>query len=795
MKSSLPIFKPLLLAFSISLAACGGGGSDPGDDNGTSASTISGTAAAGAALIGRVTVKGAQGNTRSALIEADGSYAVDVSGLTAPYRLRAEGTVGGRSYTMHSYAEAADVGGVVNVTPLTDLIVANAAQQLAENFFNSDTETSLDPAELEAQEQALQDKLQDVFDVLGVQASIDLLNTAFSANHSGLDAALDVLRVEVDPATQVAVIQNVIDNTQISDSLTDPDDNTDTLTATSAVQTAVSSTQAILQVFNSLQSAFASGLPTASDLEAFLSADFLHNDMNRALFLSDITSDPELVGMEFTNIEVSNIDENLGTAEVRFHIALGDYPSMDTEHFRMERDANGNWLIRGNQRIAEMYFGFHCNDYDAADGNPAACGVNTSVEDLDFANNGTNGAAIASARVDLLDSNDQVKASIYLGTESSAGELQVWDEGAGRYVEDWKGFGSGTGEIDPALFEAGDRVRFSLYTEALDVTTTADPQIANGAQAVAVYEEPVPFAPSTQANLLPALVSTSLSAVQNFAMGNNLTLEWTLAAGTRSSEVLVYFSDDAGNDHEVRVALEHQATTQVTISATDLTASNLDPNALSYHMLVRIYALDAVTGQEYSVDYLQDIPGPAAGGATGGGSGSSFSCDYESGWDDTLFGGNGGPINPNSFADYEAVIADCGTASSFTVADVAGYSFGTIEEVSQFNDDAGKDGLSQSTAKTGTYTDLSDNSSINFIWWVESATCSGCNYSYLVIYADNSIDSNLPSGMWFRETAALTNISGTTYSFVKYSESADYSDTDRTTGSDGEIWNQALTRQ
>jgi hypothetical protein len=315
---------------------------------------------------------------------------------------------------------------------------------------------------------------------------------------------------------------------------------------------------------------------------------------------------------------------------------------------------------------------------------------------------------------------------------------------------------------------------------------------------VAIYEETLPFAPVTDASgKLPALNSASLSALQNFAMGNNLSLEWTLATGTRSGQISVNFSDDAGNNHEISINLEHQSTTQTSISAAELTASNLDPNAVSYHMLVRIYALDAVTGQEYSVDYRQDIPGPAADGSTGGGSGSSFSCNYESGWDDTLFGGNGGPINPNSFADYEAVIADCGTATSFTVADVASFSFSTAngEESRQFNDDAGKDGLTRATAKTGTYTDLTDNSSINFIWWVESATCSGCNYSYLVVYSDDSIDGNLQSGMWFRETAALTGITGSDYSFVVYSESADYSDSDRATGSDGEIWNQVLTRQ
>ena len=94
-KKALPA---AILGLSILAAGCGGGGGSstpvaPPD-------MLSGTAAAGAAIIGQVTVKGSAGNTTSTLIEANGNYNVDVSGLTAPYILRAEGTVGGKAYTL-----------------------------------------------------------------------------------------------------------------------------------------------------------------------------------------------------------------------------------------------------------------------------------------------------------------------------------------------------------------------------------------------------------------------------------------------------------------------------------------------------------------------------------------------------------------------------------------------------------------------------------------------------------------------------------------------------------------------
>lgn len=85
-----------VLSATFALSGCSDDGSGGGGTTPPAANLLSGTAAAGAAVIGTVTVKGALGNVTSALIETDGTYDVDVTGLTAPYRLRAQGTVGGR---------------------------------------------------------------------------------------------------------------------------------------------------------------------------------------------------------------------------------------------------------------------------------------------------------------------------------------------------------------------------------------------------------------------------------------------------------------------------------------------------------------------------------------------------------------------------------------------------------------------------------------------------------------------------------------------------------------------------
>lgn len=794
----------VLLLGTVLLTACGGGsggGAGAGGDGGGAGATLSGTAAAGAPIVGQVTVKGAQGNTKSALIAADGSYRVDVTGLTAPFRLRAEGTVGGRTIRLHSYAEEADMNGTVNITPFTDLIVANAAQQVASSFFDSQTVTTLDAAVIAEQEAALQDKLQEVFDAMGVDAAVDLLRTSFSADHSGLDAALDAVRVEVDTSTNVATITNLIENSSITDSILDTTDNTAVLAVadSGALTGAVTDTQAIAAIFARFTQAFAAGLPDRSTIQDLFAADFYSEDTPKSAFLTDITTDPGLVGLTLSGVAISDLDPVLGTAQVTFHVGKGGYVDPMPNTWFAARDNTLGWQVRGDQRIADMYFEFHCNDNDGDGIQVGACGINTRFWDNDFTNNGTaSNAPVASGTVSIIDGTNSanVKAVIYLGTPptSAPGDVQVYDEASRSYMGDWKAFGTGVGQIDPAILQAGDVIEYKLYTQDLDLSTPAAPRIAAGAVAVASYQDRLLFAPSTTGEY-PTATAATLTAMSSFTLGNSLAIGWTLANDTLSDEILVKVSDAAGNSIEVWDSAFAPDATSATIASTQLDAAaasnaGLDGTAASYTLLVRIYALDPLTGQFHSTDYSVAIPGP---GATTGDAGpvvAAYACSYQSGWDDAADGGLGAPITPNSFADYEAVVADCGTAMAFSAADVAGKTFqesGTIEAMT-FNAGIG----TATSPATGSYDDGA-GTVFAFQWYVEAATCSGCNYNYLVIYTDTAIEPGLPLA-WLRETTALTGITGipgapgALYSFVKYSEQSNYSDSARASGSDGEIW-------
>lgn len=103
------------------LTACGGGG---GGSNPVTGPTVSGVAATGSAIAnGQVTLKCSPGDTTAVTTLGDGSYSVDVSNVALPCIVRvAFIDATGTPQKLHSLAQ---VAGTVNITPVTDMIMAH----------------------------------------------------------------------------------------------------------------------------------------------------------------------------------------------------------------------------------------------------------------------------------------------------------------------------------------------------------------------------------------------------------------------------------------------------------------------------------------------------------------------------------------------------------------------------------------------------------------------------------------------------------------------------------------------
>lgn len=200
MKSCLPRYLNVLLMLVIlplALAGCFNGDSS----SGTSASaTLSGTAAAGAPLAGFVYVKDKNGVEVNVAIGGNGDYSISVTGMNAPFIIKA---VPGSGATLYSYAATANV--TANVTPLTTLALFLSHNQgdLAALY---DTWNGNFAALTTAIVQTAQAKINANFTTQMQAASIDpttydFLTATFVANRSGIDAVLDGLRISINFGT------------------------------------------------------------------------------------------------------------------------------------------------------------------------------------------------------------------------------------------------------------------------------------------------------------------------------------------------------------------------------------------------------------------------------------------------------------------------------------------------------------------------------------------------------------------------------------------------------------------
>lgn len=337
------------------LPACGGG-SDSNDPNiPATSSVISGTAAAGSAMIGQVTVKDARGVQRTTDIDAAGHYEIDVTGLTAPFMLRGQSDVGSRK-VYYSAAASEDVGKTINITPFTDLIVANMAGQLASTYYdNSVGFSGLTAPALDAAKTVLTQRLSAILNrpEFGLASGFDLLRSAFAADHTGFDALMDAVTVTVDPTTSVARILDTVNQQHIDDNLLNRNDATALPAPVLPMTGPGAELRAIEAPLASLTAIFANGLPSPTNaglIGLFVSdGTFLDRGLDLPGFLHELTTDPSMVGAVITQIGiVERINE--ATFKVALHVAYKDGTvDQGEDEFLLMKKINGIWKIAGTQ--------------------------------------------------------------------------------------------------------------------------------------------------------------------------------------------------------------------------------------------------------------------------------------------------------------------------------------------------------------------------------------------------------------------------------------------------------------
>jgi len=238
---------------------------------------------------------------------ANGSYSVNIAGYVGPFLLHVLGmTSGGSSVDLYSLASASSAGATVNVTPLSDVVLAYAAGVTTQNLEATCT------ANLPACPALLNGILAgltvgnsavvaaipaSVWSAFGINsATFSAITTQFAATHAGVDGLLDALSI-VPPVTTggsytislVGATSSVLATVPTSGS---PGTSGGIVvhgpapapTAIAQARSLVSVQGEIRAFFARLSALFATAQPTAAQVEALLAPGFLFDGQNAAVF-------------------------------------------------------------------------------------------------------------------------------------------------------------------------------------------------------------------------------------------------------------------------------------------------------------------------------------------------------------------------------------------------------------------------------------------------------------------------------------------------------------------------------
>lgn len=165
------------------------------------AGALTGTAATGAPIPNaEVKVKCSDDSIKSDTTDAFGKWSIKMGSCPGPYLVQVKGTANGKPINLLSAADSEDVGKIVNVTPLTHVIAAQVMGEADADAAMNASISGISKANLRAEEDRLKKRLKQIIEAVTGQADmskIDLMNQAFSTNHDGLDAVLDMVELDV----------------------------------------------------------------------------------------------------------------------------------------------------------------------------------------------------------------------------------------------------------------------------------------------------------------------------------------------------------------------------------------------------------------------------------------------------------------------------------------------------------------------------------------------------------------------------------------------------------------------
>ena len=335
------------LAIALALFGCGGSG------GGSFTQPLSGTAAVGAPMSGAiVTLKDASGVTKIVTAGADGTFTFsDINSLTAPLILKAEGLVDGVPAELYSALDTKpeDVAVVTNITPITNAIITQLALGDPAGLFTAPAQLSskITPAALSSAVAKIQVVLDNFNSQLGVSGTSDPFKTRFSADSTGLDKMLDLVRFEADVSGKMIITDKasgVVKSIQKTDAVS----SITKLPTPSAslVNLDFSKVKTLVSAMNQI----ATGSGAWSNL---LDAGFMHEGMSAATYASLRSADSS----DFTvqSYQFDGCNASTSVCEGNFNLKYKDGFMLPI--YMPLKFSAGAWKMFGDQRNFTQRFG------------------------------------------------------------------------------------------------------------------------------------------------------------------------------------------------------------------------------------------------------------------------------------------------------------------------------------------------------------------------------------------------------------------------------------------------------
>ncbi len=392
------------------LTACGSGSSGGNDNPGSGGTTptdpsnpstpdnqnkkviISGVVAQGAPLNGAVVT--IIGRTSSGLIDtsvtgtttnSDGSFSLSVpANWNPPLLLQATANVGSKTVVLHSiYGDKFDTTAsrqTINITSYTEAIFAAAAGQKPASFY-SDMNTADTPEEGTADKEQMAALTKDLIDVKHYQIrdalayllmaatgssrpdNFNLITTAFEANHTGLDKALDMTSAYYSGDLRKLLLTNKANQ---SNGVVITLENKSV--AGQMPATVADTIETINLLPAQMTNMYASAVPSASEISKLVASNYLNNGVD-ASELTNSLQDPNYQGATFAinTIDAIYLDDSGNYRyDTLFKVKLRDNVTSELRPTTIYYNKNSKqWQFVGNDRMAKTdILSFYSKNFD-----------------------------------------------------------------------------------------------------------------------------------------------------------------------------------------------------------------------------------------------------------------------------------------------------------------------------------------------------------------------------------------------------------------------------------------------